>query len=179
MAKGVRGRGVDSSANVGTDSAANPAVSARTHSSFCKNQLVAGRADSDEHYVLDLCDEVLGNSGRRQERFEWLRGDAPRGRPRGVTLPVDGYWPDLQLVVEFQEEQHSQPSPFFDRRQTVSGVGRGAQRRLYDARKRDLIPQHGLRLVVIQKSAFTVRSRRIARDHTRDISVVSVYLEKL
>lgn len=30
-------------------------------------------------------------------------------------LPVDGYGADLALVVEFQEEQHSQPSPFFDR----------------------------------------------------------------
>lgn len=85
---------------------------------------------------------------------------------------MDGYWPDLRLVVEFQEEQHTQPSPFFDRRQTVSGVGRGEQRRLYDERKRILIPEHGLRLVVIEKSIFTVSSRRIAGDRPRDIAVV-------
>ncbi|WP_197373529.1 hypothetical protein [Mycolicibacterium baixiangningiae] len=138
---------------------------------------MASRADSDEHYVLDLCDEVLGIPARRQERFDWLRGDPSPTRPRGAPLPVDGYWPGLRLVVEFQEEQHSQPSPFFDRRQTVSGVGRGEQRRLYDARKRTLMPEHGLRLVVIEKSAFTVRSRRIARDRTRDIAVVREHLE--
>ena len=92
-------------------------------------------------------------------------------------LPVDGYWPDLELVVEFQEEQHSQPSPFFDRRQTVSGVSRGEQRRLYDVRKCSLIPERGLRLVVIEKSAFTVRSRRIVRDRERDIVVVRRHLE--
>ncbi|QNJ91218.1 hypothetical protein HZU40_23795 [Mycolicibacterium fluoranthenivorans] len=138
---------------------------------------MAGRADSDEHYVLDLCDEILGIPARRQERFDWLRGDPSPIRTRGLSLPVDGYWPDLGLVVEFQEEQHTQPSPFFDRRQTVSGVGRSEQRRLYDERKRTLIPEHGLRLVVIEKSAFTVRSKRIARDSTGDLIVVREHLE--
>lgn len=137
---------------------------------------MAGRSDSDEHYILDLCDEVLGIPGHRQERFDWLRGDPSPTRTRGATLPVDGYWPGLRLVVEFQEEQHTQPSPFFDRRQTVSGIGRGEQRRLYDARKRTLIPEHGLRLIVIEKSAFTLRSRRIARDRPRDIAVVRQHL---
>ncbi|WP_078321672.1 hypothetical protein [Mycobacteroides chelonae] len=138
---------------------------------------MASRADSDECYVLDLCDEILGIPARRQQRFDWLRGDPSPTRPRGSTLPVDGYWPQLGLVVEFQEEQHTLPSPFFDRRQTVSGVGRGEQRRLYDERKRTVIPERGLRLVVIEKSAFTLRSRRIARDRTRDIAVVREHLE--
>ncbi|MBB3604178.1 hypothetical protein FHT40_003839 [Mycolicibacterium sp. BK556] len=138
---------------------------------------MAGRAGSDERYVLDLCDEVFGIPAVRQERFDWLRGDPSPTRPRGTTLPVDGYWPDLGVVVEFQEEQHSTPVPFFDRRQTVSGVGRGEQRRRYDARKRVLVPEHGLRLVVIEKSAFTVSSRRIVRDRTRDIAVVRGCLE--
>ncbi|MEX3652464.1 hypothetical protein ABFW14_23065 [Mycolicibacterium fortuitum] len=73
---------------------------------------------------------------------------------------------------ECHEEQHSQPSPFLDRRQTVSGVGRGEQRRLYDERKRTVIPAHGLRLVVIKKSEFTLRSRRVVRDRARDVDVV-------
>jgi hypothetical protein len=130
------------------------------------------RAESDEHYVLDLCDEVLGARGRRQATFDWLRGDPSSARPRGTRLPVDCYWPDLKLVVEFQEEQHSGPSPFFDRRQTVSGVSRGEQRRLYDERKRLLIPAHALRLVVVEKSAFVVRSKRIVRDPAGDIAIV-------
>ncbi|MFN6549531.1 hypothetical protein ACP6C7_03955 [Mycolicibacterium septicum] len=138
---------------------------------------MAGRADSDEHYVLDLCDELLDMSGIRQARFDWLRGDPTPRLPRGVKLPVDGYWPDLDLVVEFQEEQHTQPTAFFDRRHTVSGVGRGEQRRRYDERKRTLIPQHGLRLVVIEKSAFTLKRRRIARDRARDLEVVRRHLD--
>lgn len=64
------------------------------------------RSHSDEHYVLDLSDEVLGVAGTRQARFDWLRGDPSPSRPRGTPLPVDGYWLDLGLVVEFQEDRH-------------------------------------------------------------------------
>ncbi|WP_435084587.1 hypothetical protein [Gordonia hongkongensis] len=127
---------------------------------------MADRRASDEHYVLDLCDELLGVAGIRQARFDWLRGDPSPRLPRGATLPVDGFWRELELAVEFQEEQHSEPSAFFDRRHTVSGVGRGEQRRRYDERKRTLIPKHGLNLVVIEKSVFAVKSRRIVRDRT-------------
>lgn len=134
------------------------------------------RSSSDEHYVLELCDEVLGIRGVRQFAFEWLRGDPSPTRPLGTKLPVDGYWPSLGLVVEFQEEQHSQPSPFFDRRQTVSGVGRGEQRRLYDTRKRELVPLHSLRLVVIEKSDFRVRSKRIVRNRHVDLDTVRQHL---
>jgi hypothetical protein len=37
---------------------------------------VSRRGNRDEAYVIDLCDETLGEVGRRQKRFEWLRGDA-------------------------------------------------------------------------------------------------------
>lgn len=133
---------------------------------------MAKRADSDEHYVLDLCDEVLGVPGRRQATFEWLRGDPSPSRPFGTKLPVDGYWPTLRLVVEVQERQHTEAVPFFDRRQTVSGIGRGEQRRLYDQRKMEAIPANGLRLVVIHKAEFTVRADKIVRVPERDLMAV-------
>jgi hypothetical protein len=30
-----------------------------------------GRETSDEFYVLDLCDEILAETGLRQHRFDW------------------------------------------------------------------------------------------------------------
>lgn len=135
-----------------------------------------GRSESDEHYVLDLCDEILGTPGTRQTTFDWLRGDPSAARPLGTKLPVDGFWLSLGLVVEFHEEQHSRPTPFFDRRLTVSGVGRGEQRRIYDERKRSLVPAHGFRLVVIEKAAFEVKRRRIVRRPTSDLEIVRQHL---
>jgi hypothetical protein len=133
---------------------------------------MAKRADSDEHYVLDLCDRVLASISHRQARFDWLRGDASPSSGRSTRLPVDGYWPMHSLIVEFQEKQHTESVPIFDRRATVSGVPRGEQRRIYDQRKTELIPAHGLRLVVIHKSEFEVRRDRIVRDQARDEGIV-------
>lgn len=100
------------------------------HPHAMDNGGVTARTDSDEYYVLDLCDEVLGIVGERQAKFDWLRGDPSSSFPAGVRLPVDGYWSALGLVVEFHEEQHPVPWPFFDRRHTVPGVARRDQRRI-------------------------------------------------
>ena len=129
------------------------------------------RDDSDEAYVLDLLDEILGSSCQRQARFPWLVGDKGRSGRRS-ELPVDGYWPDLQLVVEYRERQHDQPTPFFDKpdQTTVSGVHRGEQRRMYDERRDQEIPAHGLRLVIVRPGDLSADSRgRLLRMPAEDM----------
>lgn len=87
--------------------------------------------DSDEEYVLSICDEILGEKGVRQHGFDWLRGDPGKdGRRR--MLVVDAYYPRHRLVVEYAERQHREPVAFFDKSDvlTVSGVHRGEQRRI-------------------------------------------------
>lgn len=138
---------------------------------------MAKRADSDEHYVLDLCDEVIGSPAQRQATFPWLVGDVSPTTGRARKLPVDGCWPTLKLVVEFQEKQHTEAVPLFDRRATVSGVPRGEQRRLYDQRKVEMLPEHGFRLVVIHKFEFVTKMDKIIRDYERDIAVVRSRLQ--
>lgn len=106
------------------------------------------RDDSDEAYIIDICDRVLGQKASRGHRFPWLVGD----ELRPVSLPVDAHYPALALVIEFLERQHSEAVKHFDKPDvmTVSGVHRGQQRALYDQRRREHIPAHGLRLVEIR-----------------------------
>ncbi|MFI5495938.1 hypothetical protein [Actinoplanes sp. NPDC051859] len=136
------------------------------------------RSDSDEAYVIDLCDAVLGEEAARQHRFEWLLGDpAPTGRQ--AKLPVDAYWAGHGIVVEYRERQHDQPVPHFDKpdRLTVSGVHRGKQRALYDARRAAEIPAHGLRLVVIRPRDLDADGRgRLRRNATVDREVLRTML---
>lgn len=128
----------------------------------------------DQSYVTDLCDSVLGIPASREHQFPWLLGDLSAKTGRRARLPVDAFWESLRLVMEFQEEQHSRPVKHFDKAEvlTVSGVHRGEQRRLYDARKAELIPVNGLRLVVIHKDQFTVRRKHIVPDAERDMDIV-------
>jgi hypothetical protein len=135
---------------------------------------VATRADSDEAYVLGLCDEVFGGSGLRQHRFDWLMGD-PGKSGHCRKLPVDGYWPGAATVVEYREVQHDRPVKHFDKPNvlTVSGVHRGLQRALYDARRDTLIPARGLRLVVIRPSNLSSNgSGRLRRLRESDLEQV-------
>ncbi|MFD8508959.1 hypothetical protein ACFV2L_40515 [Streptomyces sp. NPDC059687] len=138
------------------------------------------RDGSDEAYVVGLCNEVLGETALTQHRFDWLLGDAGSGGRR-IKLPVDAYWAGHQLVVEYREVQHDQPVPHFDKpdRLTVSGVHRGEQRALYDARRESEIPAHGLRLVVIRPADLDADSRgRLRRNREADIAALRKILAR-
>lgn len=128
-----------------------------------------GRMDSDEYYVIELCNEVLGLKASQQHRFDFLVGDS------GTKLPVDAYYEDLNLVVEYLESQHTLSTPFFDNKKTVSGVSRGEQRRLYDERRRVELPKHGINLVSISYNDFGT-TKRLKRNYNLDIEVVRTKL---
>lgn len=135
------------------------------------------RAASDEHYLINLCDDVLGRIASRQHRFDFLLGDPSKATQRCARLPVDAYYNDINLVVEVMERQHDEPAAFFDRRETVSGVPRGEQRRIYDRRRVDLLPKHGIRLVVLEIAKFAVTSRKkLRRIADQDREIVRAHL---
>ena len=136
------------------------------------------RADSDEFYVIDLCDAVVGIPASRQHRFEWLRGDFSEKKGTHSYLPVDAYWEEVGLVVEYAERQHHESVAIFDKPDviTISGVHRGQQRRIYDERRVELIPKNGIALVVIPASAFVLRAAKIVRDFDTDLETVRALL---
>ncbi|GAA4628661.1 hypothetical protein [Cellulomonas oligotrophica] len=137
------------------------------------------RRDHEAGYVLDLIDSLLDEPSAREHRFDWLRGD-PGKSGRTVRLPVDAYWPDRALVVEVYERQHDEAVAHFDKpdRLTVSGVHRGEQRRLYDERRRTLVPAHGLTLLIVRTSQLTVDARgRLVRDVESDTATLRTLVE--
>jgi hypothetical protein len=73
--------------------------------------------------ILSICDRLLGEVGRRQHMFAWLR--VP-GSSAGDWLPVDAYYPQARLVV-------------------MCRSGRGP----HDERYRELVPAHGLGLLTL------------------------------
>jgi hypothetical protein len=78
--------------------------------------------------VLGICDRLLDEVGRRRHVFTWLR--APGAGP-GEWLAVDAYYPRARLVVMC----HAEDDP-------------------HDALYRELIPAHGLRLLVLDPDAL-------------------------
>lgn len=107
-----------------------------------------------EDYVIDLCDFVLQLKAKRHHRFDFLRGD-PGKSGRCATLPVDAYYEELKLVIEYHERQHTEAVPFFDRR-----PGRRDQRRRYDQRRRDVFAQQNICLVELGYDLFQLNGRK-------------------
>jgi hypothetical protein len=139
-----------------------------------KTRATGKRKESDEHYIIDLCDELLGLKGSRQHRFSFLLGDA------GTRLPVDVYYESLNLVIEFNEQQHTKPVKHFDKpdKITVSGVNRREQRKIYDKRKREVLPMHGIKVIDLNYSDFVCNGRgKIIRDKVKDKEVVRRFLK--
>ena len=86
------------------------------------------RTDADASYILNLCDDLLAQPSFRKYRFPFLVGD------KGRTLPVDAYYPGLNLVVEYHQGEESQ--------------------RLHDQRRRDVLLEHGVALAELSFADF-------------------------
>lgn len=127
------------------------------------------RAESDEYYVISLCNEVLNAEASQQHRFDFLKGDS------GISLPIDAYYEHLNLVIEYHERQHTESIKFFNKKTTVSGVSRDEQRRIYDERRMTVLPKHGINVIVIDYSRFGT-SKKIKRDHDKDILIIKQIL---
>jgi hypothetical protein len=135
--------------------------------------------NKDEHYVLNICDEVLGLTSSRQHKFDFLLGD-PNIKGASAKLPVDAYYEKVKLVIEYRERQHTENVKFFDKpnKMTVSGVPRGEQRKIYDERRRQILPKHHITLIELSYSDFRYNGRkRILRDKEFDEKVVQEKLK--
>ena len=137
----------------------------------------------DEDYIIGLIDCFLGIKAIRQATFEFLRGDvrddAKPGK-KGMKLPVDAYYRQLKLAVEYHELQHSEPVKFFDKpdKKTVSGVSRGEQRAIYDKRRRKVLPKHGIALEVLNYGQFECKSNKRLLRTENDQAVIKVIFDR-
>lgn len=132
--------------------------------------------DKDEHYIIALCDEVLEATGRQQHKFAFLLGDeSAKGARR--KLPVDAYYPEHKLVIEYREVQHTAPVALWDKKPTLSGSSRAEQRRKYDARRRVVLPAYDIKVVELDYSMFAHGSnKRLRRDPVADKETIRAAL---
>jgi len=135
---------------------------------------------SDEKYILDICDRLLGMTASRQHRFDFLVGLPSLKTGKVARLPVDAFYPAKRLVIEYHERQHSEEVAFFNKRTTACGLGRGDQRKLYDEFRLNLLPANGFQLLILKYNCFDVdangRIRRGKDEEFRLRSALAGYL---
>ncbi|MRT93034.1 hypothetical protein EMN46_08775 [Ancylomarina sp. 16SWW S1-10-2] len=147
-----------------------------------ENDPIATRLNSDETYVIGLCDKVLSLKADRHKRFDFLLGDLHKNRKTKTKLPVDAYYEELQLVVEYKEVQNFRPLAVHDtddeEEEITHTSTREELRRLYDERRAKVLPKNGISLVVISYSDFMFNdNNRIIRVEENDLGIVQKALK--
>jgi hypothetical protein len=147
-----------------------------------KKQLgIKKRENSDEYYVLNLCDSILKEKASRQHTFPFLLGDFHKDKISRTKLPLDAFYKNLNLVIEYREKQHTEEVSHFDKPaiKTVSGVSRGEQRKIYDERRRAILKRKNINLIEINYYAFAYDSKmEIIRDKEKDTEILQGILKE-
>lgn len=143
-----------------------------------KTTALRGRVASDEFFILDLCDVILKKKASRQHKFGFILGDLHKDGETRTRLPLDAYYADLNLVIEFLEKQHAEGADVLEKptKVTVSGVGRVEQRKIYDRRKRQALKEKDIKLIDIDYSMFECDEQEKI---IRNTEAVKIILSKL
>lgn len=137
-----------------------------------KEQNLLDILNSDENYLINLCDELLGKEASRKHTFDTLVGNLhKRGKGR-TKLPLDAYYKDLKLVIEF-----------FKQTSTVSELDEKEQARLaqikyYDELKKEAVLAKSMRYMKINFAQFECdENNKLIRNTANDKIVLKGILK--
>lgn len=145
-----------------------------------KQKAILAKANSDETYLVNLCDELLQAEASRQHTFDFLLGDMHKKGKLRTKLPVDTYYEDLNLVIEFMKQYNQEESSTSeDEPLTISGVTRNEQRERYNKRRRDVLKKKEIHHLEIEVTAFDCNSKKqLTRDKAKDVKVLRSILKR-
>lgn len=145
-----------------------------------KERVKAARENSDEFYILNLCDELLKEKASRKHTFSFLLGDMhKRGKTR-TKLPLAAFYEDANLVIEFLEKENTTEA-YLNKQQVItsSGITRGEQIIRYNKRRRDVLEKKKINLIEIDYSLFECDTKNnLSRIKDKDVSLIKNILKQ-
>ena len=143
-----------------------------------KEEALKARSQSDESYILDLCDRVIGKKAVRQKRFDFLLGDFHKDGITRTKLPVAAFYQSLNLVIEHYDINDSSIASE-SAKKTISGVSREEQRKIYNSRRASVLNRNDIKLITISYTDFHCdENKKIVRNEETDLAIVKQKLKK-
>lgn len=145
-----------------------------------KQRILLNRKNSDEYYIINLCDELLNEKAARQHTFDFLLGDMHQDGRTRTKLPLDAYYDNLNLVIEYAEKQSDDPVSEVHNsdKMTISGVKRSEQRKIYKTRKKEVLRKKQINFIEIKHADFKCdNENRLIRNNEDDIKVLKRILK--
>jgi NADH dehydrogenase/NADH:ubiquinone oxidoreductase subunit G len=145
-----------------------------------KERTKAIRENSDEFYILDLCDELLKEKASRKHTFSFLLGDMHKKGKTRTKLPLAAFYEEANLVIEFLEkpnntEQHlGKPDVM-----SVIDITRVEQIKKYNKRRRDVLQKKKINLTEIDYSLFECDTKNsLSRNTDKDVTLLKKILSQ-
>jgi len=141
-----------------------------------KQQIAVRKENSDEYYLVGLCNEILKEKAVHQHSFNYLLGDLHKDGKRRTRLPLDAFYFGLNMAIEFYEkgDEESDDSKVI----TVSNVKRSEQRKIYAQRKRDVLKEKGIGLVEMDYDEFECNEdNSLVRNKEADVKLLKEMLQ--
>jgi len=138
----------------------------------------AARGNSDEYYLINLCDDLLKQRASRQHKFGFILGDMHKDEKTRTALPVDAYYKEAKLVLEFLKIEDDGIELGKPGRKTISGVDRAEQRKIYALRKRKGLEAKDIPLIEIDFKTFELDAdNKLARNRDADEEILKNLLK--
>jgi len=141
-----------------------------------KQKAINKRESSDEYYLVGLINEIFNTRASHQHTFDFLLGDYHKNGKTRTELPLDAYYKDLNLVIEFLDKQNS--DSINRDKMTISGVTRAEQREIYRLRKQSVLKGNDINLIEIDYAKFDCDDEQmLSRNKDKDISILKEILK--
>ncbi|WP_299260226.1 hypothetical protein [uncultured Aquimarina sp.] len=137
-----------------------------------KEQNLQAIQNSDEYYLVNLCDELLKQKASRKHTFNTLVGNLHKKGKGRTKLPLDAYYEDLKLVLEFFRK--NEITDELDEEEKA----RKAQIKYYNQLKKKAILTKKLRLIEINYASFECDAEnKLVKNSESDRSVLKGILK--
>lgn len=145
-----------------------------------KQRIVMNRKNSDETYILDLCDELLEDKAMRQHTFDFLVGDFHKDGRTRTEIPLDGYYYSLNLAIDYSEKQDVEETIVDNAdKMTISGVTRAEQRKIYNRRKREVLRKKEVNFIELKYKDFVYDEQfKLVRNNDKNLHILKKLLKK-
>lgn len=144
-----------------------------------KDKAKARRENSDEFYILDLCDELLNEKASRKHTFASLLGDRHKKGKTKTKLPIAAFYKDANLAIEFLDKPNKTEAQLEQlNTMTVSGITRAEQIVKYNKRRREILEKKSINLVEIDYTLFESDNKlNLSRNKDKDRTVLKKLLK--
>ncbi len=141
-----------------------------------KQKAIRRRESSDEYYLIGLINELLSTRASHQHTFDFLLGDYHKNGRTRTELPLDAYYAEKNLVIEFLDKSNSES--INQDKMTISGVTRAEQRDIYRKRKQGVLKANDINLIEIDYARFDCDAEQnLSRNKENDVTLLKGILK--